>query len=190
MYYFSQPGTTSMAVTTSPELTTTGIEAVTIISATHYKECDVDINTQVSDTRQLKQSLTNVILDDNNSTCIGLFEFGERQLQATFLIPGQWNQLLLILVGHFLNCQEPFIVVYTGMCLTGVKKQQCVLSDYKTPNSATGRIVCHFECSIGACQESRIQITALFESHMWKASNQPTAQLCVVFYTLTDEWIM
>ena len=98
------PESTYSGGTTSLELSTTSNMAATIVSAAYSKQCDVDISKQTSAARQLKESLTSVIMDQNNSTCVGCFETGFRQLQITFRVPGRGIQLAAILVGRNINC--------------------------------------------------------------------------------------
>ena len=184
---FLHPEPTLTAITTSSKATTTSSTVVTIISAKHHKQCDVDINAQSSDARQLTESLNDVVLDGNNSTCTRCFESERKQLQVIFNIPSQIHPLRVVLVGLKLSCQEPFTLLYTNLSVAGVKKQQCALRGEKVVDGVAGRVECRFLCFIGMCLGQKFQLATLFESHTWKVGNNPNAELCEVFFTLKDK---
>ena len=160
---------------------------MTIISAEYHKQCDVDINVQTPDKRLLIESLNDVILDDNTSTCTRCFESEQKLLRVMFSIPGQIDLLEVVLVGLKLNCQEPFTLLYTNLSVTGVKKQQCALRSEKVVDSVTGRVECQFWCFTEMCSGHTVRLVTLFESHTWKVGNNPNAELCEVFFAFKDK---
>ena len=175
-------------VTTSFELTPSINMAATLISAAYHKQCDVDVSAQTANEQQLIKSLTNVILDENNLTCISWFESAQRQLQLQVMLrsPQPRHQLGVTLIGLNMNCHEPFTVVYNSLAKAVVKKQQCTFRGGMTLESTTGFTECHFECFTGTYEDSDVQVTMLFESHKWRVGNQPTAQLREMLFILKD----
>ena len=154
----------------------------TLVMAGRQRYCHKANQAMVNASLQLIATLASILLDQDNGTCLHCFS-SHHVLQMTFVIRSHTGHLEALLLGHNLNCWDPFIVVYLDMMIGNTKKkQQCAL---KEADGIT--LGCVLSCvnTQGETTES-IVLNVVLETPGWNAIRDDETRLCEIKFGTDD----
>lgn len=122
---------------------------VTFAASTTYCSASGKLN-QVDE--PLRSSIS-VVLDQNGTTCMNIFQDGKTNLQATLEADISSPTLEVQVLGYNLSCDAEYISMHfdtqvTSSCETSLPaKKECAF-DRKVFNATTSIVTCSFHCDV------------------------------------------